>query len=724
MRELVREAEEALRAVPAGGEVPVEVLAVAADAAARFDAELADRLLAGAEIAAWDGGGGDGARVARLLTALARSTSAHAPARTRRLLTDAQQALFTVFGSNREGPLRVVAEELARVAPGQAAQIARDHFADGPAEKRLSARIGTAVAAADPAEAELQLALIPDAGLRGAATYDMVLAVAPRDLAAALRLSERIGSAGARLLALCQVARDRAEAGDAAGGARALEQAEEELPRFLEERAAWLREEAAHHAERGQLVQAQRLRDQAAGLLVRRPRADTDEKAGHALSSLASARARVERAAGPPLDPAVALERAGLARNLPDPAERARALARIARECVATGRTPWLATAAGAGTPPPGGTTSADRPEAARRQVAAAPGARAWHTGTRPDAVYAAGACVVWSSGSEVGCVRTDDGGTRWTAYADEGTAAPPLPGAGRLRVTCAADAATVYVEVRREGAPGVRLLAREPRDGRVRWWRDLPAERPLRSAGPVLLHGAPGDLTALRASTGETLWQRALPSPGTRSPHAAGDCLVLADDRLIQALHLPTGRPVWSFPRARPTERTMHGDQLSGGGVPVHLLLDRYALTALDRATGRELWRFVLGTPAERLLVERGTVYAAAHRPDQGTDLVFALDSGTGALRWQRALTRREGSVCALELLGLRPGGLYVEVRRGGRRGLLKRAADPFVTVLDPATGKPVRHWDPPAPATGDSLLIGDHLVLPRPALTAYALP
>ncbi|MCX4780810.1 protein kinase [Streptomyces sp. NBC_01264] len=189
VRDLLLEAEESLRAVPAGAEARIEVLAVAADAAARFDGGLAGRLLADAEAAAWDGGGGDGARVARLLTGLAKDVSAHAPARARRLLTDAQQALFTVFGSNRSGPLRAVAEQLAKVAPEQAAQIAAAHFADGPAEKRLGARIATAVAAADPAEAELGLALIQDAGLRGAATYDMVLAVAPNDLAAALRLS-------------------------------------------------------------------------------------------------------------------------------------------------------------------------------------------------------------------------------------------------------------------------------------------------------------------------------------------------------------------------------------------------------------------------------------------------------------------------------------------------------------------------------------------------------
>ncbi|MFE2338584.1 protein kinase [Streptomyces sp. NPDC059431] len=747
VRELVRglllEAEEAMRALPTGDEARIEVLALAADAAARFDAELARRLLADAETAAWTGGRGDGAQVARMLTGLAKDTSARAPARARRLLTDAQQALFTVFGPDRRGPLRAVAEELAGVAPEQALRIADYHFGDSPAENRLRARIDTAVAAADPTEAELQLALIPDAGLRGAATYDMVLAVARHDLAAALRIGERIGSAGGRLLALCQVARDRAGAGDAAGGARALEQAEEELPRFLEERAAWLREESAHHAERGELVQAERLRNQAAGLLRGRPEASEDEKTRHALASLARARAAVAQEARPPLDPEAARERAGRARNLPYPAERARALVRIARDCVATGRAGWAAEAAAdAGTPPPSGITALGGPAAGSaaapgshegpgpgpkrhpRPAAAAPGARAWHTDARPDAVCAAGAYVVWQSGTEVGCVRADEGTTLWTAYSDEGAAASELPGVGQLMVSCTADAATVYVEVRRDGTPGARLLAREPRDGRVRWWRDLPVAGPLRSAGPVLVQGAPGDLTALRASTGEILWQRALPSPATRSPAAVGDCLILADDRLVQALHLPTGRPAWSFPRSRPTERTMHGQQLSGSGVPVHVLLDEYALTALDRASGRELWRSVLGTPAERLLVERGTVYAAASRPEQGTDLVFAFDAETGALRWQRAMTRREGSRCALELLGLRAGGLYVKVSHGGRRSLLNRSTGPFVAVLDPATGRLRRQWEQPGLAQGDALLIGDHLVLSRPELSAYALP
>ncbi|MFE2549221.1 protein kinase [Streptomyces sp. NPDC059355] len=721
VRGLLGEAQDALRELPPGADdARVEVPAVSADAAARFDAELAASLLAEAETAAWADGRGDGARVARLLTALARATAPHAPARTRRLLTDAQQALFTVFGSRREAPLRALAEELIKVAPEQASQIAGYHLSGRPAPGGLRARIEAALVAARPEEAESRLSRIQDPGQRAAATYDTVLAVAPRDLETALRLSERIGSAGARLLALCQVAEDRAAAGDRAGGARALEQAEAALPEVLEERAAWLREEAAHHEGTGGHVQAERLRARAGALLHGRPGTAGDEKADHALAALAAARDRVAVAARPALEPARARERAGRARALPEPADRARALARIARDCVAAAGTPWRPeVAAGTGSPPPPALTELTvLTEQARSPRPPDADGRRWQQAGRPDALHAAGDGLVRRSGAEVGCVRADVGAPRWTAYADEGAVAPPLPGTGRVRVSCVADAATVYVAVRREGEAGVRLVAREPRDGRVRWWRELPepGSGVLCGAGPVLVHRARNGLTALRATTGEVAWEQ--PLLGGSSLKAVGGCLLLADDAWFKALDLSSGRQLWGH---------MRGSEPVGptpGAQPVHLVHGKH-LHALDRDTGHLLWQFALGLPMEQLLVERGTVYVAAHRHFQG-DLVLALDARTGAVRWQRTVARNEGAGGSLELLGLRPGGLYVKAARGGRRGLLGRELGPFVAVLDPATGKPLRQWEHPGLGGGDTLLIGDRLVLsaPAPAPAGYDLP
>ncbi|MFF3647642.1 protein kinase [Streptomyces sp. NPDC002181] len=716
VRGLLTEAEAALEELRGPDDARVEVPAVAADAAARFDAGLAASLLAGAESAAWAEGRGDGARVARLLTALARETAPHAPARARRLLTDAQQALFTVFGPDREAPLRALAEELVKLAPEQASQIAGHHLSGRPAPGGLRARIEAALVAAHPEEAESRLARIQDPGQRAAATYDTVLAVAPRDLATALRLSERIGSAGARLLALCQVAEDRAEAWDPAGGARALQQADAVVPEVLEERAAWLREEAAHHESAGGHVQAERLRTRAGALLRSRPETAGDEKADHALAVLAAARERVALAARPALGPAGARERAERARALPEPADRARALALIARDCVAAVGTPWLPeAAAGAGSPPPPALTKLTE-QARSPRPADADGRRWRHAGRRPDALHRAGDALVWRSGAEVGCVRADVGAQRWTAHADEGAAAPPLPGTGPVRVSCVADAATVYVTLRGDDEPGVRVVAREPRDGRVRWWRDLPERNAgvLRSTGPLLVHRAGNGLTALRATTGEVAWEQSL--LGSRSLETVGGCLLEADSLWFRALDPANGRALWGWMRSSDPMGPVPGAQ------PLHLV-DGKHLHALDRETGRGLWRFALGAPAGRPLVEGGTVYAAAHRPLQGA-LVFALDARTGVVRWQRTVFRGEGAGGAFELLGLRPGGLYVKAARGGRRGLLGRESGPFVAVLDPATGKPRRQWEHPGLADGDTLLVGDRLALSRPELAAYDLP
>ncbi|MEV6952436.1 protein kinase [Streptomyces sp. NPDC051183] len=718
VRDLLQEAEEELRGLPPAADARVEVLAVAADAAARFDTGLARRLLADAELTAWTGGEGDGARVARLLTALAKDTAPHSRARSVRLLTDAQQALFTVFGSDRRGPLLAVAQELAGPAPEQAAQILGHHHLGGPVAGRLLAQVNMALAVAH-GRAERELSLIEDAGRRATATYDTVLALAARDLPAALRLSERIGSAGARLLALCQITQDRSAVGDFAGAAQALAHAEEELPRVLEERAAWLREEAARLDARGQLVESEQLRTRAAGLIDGRLEAAADEKADHALASVAAARAAVGQETRPPLDPARARERAERARSLPDAAERAGALARIALECAASGSTPWLPGAAtDPGTPPPHGTAVATSAESRVRPptwATGTPGARVWSADGRADALYAAGDGVVWRSGSEVGCLGADTGAKRWTAFADEGTSA--LPPGRPTRVSCRADAGTVYVAVWRGADPQVRLVARDPRDGRVRWWRDLPDARLLRAAGSMVLHSGPERLTALSAATGESLWTREAPHDPARVLTVGGECVVVVDGPLRQGLRLSDGEPLWSWPRGRGF--TQEAGYSSG---PSALVLDGDTVRALEQSTGREQWHVEIGTPAARVLTWHDTVYVSAYRPEQGWDVVFALDADTGGVRWKRPLIRRDGPDCALELLGVRPGGLYVRAARPGRRGLLGKVAEPFVAALDLATGRP--RWQYPASGERGAVLIGDHVVLPGLLPVAIAVP
>ncbi|MGW1639452.1 protein kinase domain-containing protein [Streptomyces lavendulae] len=688
VRELLVEAEETLGSLPPGaGEVRTEGLALAAEAAARFDAGLAGRLLDDAELWAWTDGDGDGARVAALLTGLARRISRDAPRRTERILTDAQQALFTVSGPARAARLRKVAEELAAVAPERGVRLAERHFAGSPAEEAVLARAVLASAPTDPARAERYLARIRSAAVRAATESKSVTAVARHDLAAALRLAGRVPAGGARVRALCRVAGERSAVGDRAGAAEALGAAERALAEL--------------------------------------PAGTGDEEMDAARAALEAARELAERGHGSVLRPAGARERAAAARGLAGAAERGRELAWIARDC--TAGAPWLAGAASdPGTPPPHSVAVTLSPASrlpVRPAPQAGPGAERWRAPVRPESVHAAGEAVVWAAGAEVGVVEAATGAARWTAWSDEGVAAPPLP--EPERVWCAADADTVCVVVGSGGAPGGRLVVREPSDGRVRWWRELDRARPgtpLTLTGALVLWASEDGLTALRKATGEPAWRHPLADGGPRTVTVAGECLVLGDGRQLRALHLPTGVPLWSWPRG-------HGaggggrevPDVPAGAVPV---LDGGVVRALDRRRGYELWRFDPGAPAARLLSADGVVYVAAYRAEQGWDVVFALDAGTGAVRWQRPVTRHDGPDCALELLGVRRGVLHVRSARGGRRGLLGRTPPPFVTGLELDGGKPRWQWEHAALAVRRPALTPGTLALPLPELTGIVLP
>ncbi|MET8754869.1 serine/threonine-protein kinase, partial [Streptomyces sp. NPDC004667] len=288
-RELLLEAEETLVSLPPGaGDVRTEGLALAAEAAARFDAGLASRLLDDAELWAWTDGDGDGARVAALLTGLARRISRDAPRRTERVLTDAQQALFTVSGPARAARLRKVAEELAAVAPERGVRLAERHFAGSSAEEAVLARAALASAPTDPARAERYLARITSAAVRAATESKSVTAVARHDLAAALRLAGRVPAGGARVRALCRVAGERSAVGDRAGAAEALDAAERALAELVAGRADGPREQAWRHTDGGG---AARLRERAGA--PRRPDGpDTgDEEVDTARAALEAARA-------------------------------------------------------------------------------------------------------------------------------------------------------------------------------------------------------------------------------------------------------------------------------------------------------------------------------------------------------------------------------------------------------------------------------------------------
>ncbi|MEU8772679.1 protein kinase [Streptomyces sp. NPDC048606] len=713
VREVLLEAEVALTSLPPGaGEVRTEGLALAAEAAARFDARLAGRLLSDAERWAWTDGAGDGERIAGLLTKLARRISPDAPARTERVLTGALQALFTVDGQRRDRRLRKVAEELAAVAPERGLALARRHFPGSAAQDGVLARAVPASAATDPARAREYLAAIRNPAVRAAAEAKAVTAVARRDPAAALALAERIPAGSGRVRALCRVVVERASVGDRSGAAGALALAERAL-------AEWV----APHSANGHGP----ARPDAAGAGAAPGR---DPEVEEAVRALEAARDLSGGEYPSVSDLDAARERVAAARALTSPAERGRELAWIARDC--TAGAPWLAEAArDPGPQPPPAVTVTTSAESGRPARRVEPGGTRWEVAARPDAVSAAGERVVWTAGSEVGCADAATGAVLWRAHADEGVAAPPpperLPDPGR--VVCRADGDAVCVVVpAAEGSPE-RLVVREPADGRVRWWRELPAGAEVRPAGDVVLRLVDGELAALDGRDGATLWRRDLPER-TRVEEVAGDLVLLRSGERLRALSPSDGEQLWSWPRGfRSGGRGRgHGPAERAAG-PVHVL-DGGVVRALDRSAGFEVWSFDPGPAASRPLPHDGVVYVTAYRSAAGGDVVHALDARDGTGRWERPVARRENPRRALEPLGVRGGVLYLRSREGSRRGLLGRMARegrtgaPFLVGLDLGSGRASRLWEREEFAAGDVVLGHDTLVVGLATLTGIGLP
>ncbi|MFE2325540.1 protein kinase [Streptomyces sp. NPDC059385] len=729
VRELLREAEETAGTEPGSERERVGVLVVAAHAAARLDAGLAQRLLGDAERLAWAAGGGDGARVALLLTALGGPIAADAPARAGRLLADAQQALFTVFGSNRANPLRQLAESLAWVAPERAAGIALDEFEGEKAADTVFGRAAQRAARTDPALAAPYLARVRDAGMRESTEIRIVAAIARRDLPGALRLAEGMGDPGKRARALALAARARADAGDPTGAVELLGLAEPAALRAMQERAAVLRESAAGLASQGQLVQAERLRGVAESMLRGDAKRVGDPQADQLIGALADARRMLAQGPVVPLDAATARNRAAAERaEHPEGPKRALRLAALALECVGGRAVPWLPeVAADPGTPPqhrPVSAPGADVPLRESSRTQGLSGVPRWSTSATPGSLRRAGDGVAWLAGDHVGFVRVHNGATLWTAAADAGVPAPPLTGSSSVSLAADPGGKTVCVAVQRREGPGVRLVAREPLNGRVRWWRDLPGETPAGSpdrarftvAGDLVLYGGREAVTALSAATGEEVWRCAGPFTDALALTAGPDCVVVADREGLTGLHLPSGGLLWPGP----------GPGVPGVPVgPVHVV-ERNAVRALHQGTGAPLWSAGLGVPASGVLARNGVVYAATALGDGRGNTVFAIDGESGRVLWSRRVTAFAGAHDrVLQLLGVRAGLLYVKSPVGDRTGMLRRqSGTPFLAALDVADGKPRWRWEHPAIGARDAVLHGDSVVLPLPALTAVALP
>jgi outer membrane protein assembly factor BamB len=153
--------------------------------------------------------------------------------------------------------------------------------------------------------------------------------------------------------------------------------------------------------------------------------------------------------------------------------------------------------------------------------------------------------------------IGTADGHVAWTrkaAWADRWTQPPALSG-GLVQVV----------------RPGRTLQALDPRDGRPRWSRALPADTACCdvAGGTVVLRGPGGTFTALSGATGQQRWSGHVPGHADPVLATFGDGLYAVSksadggSTLVSAVRPQTGAVLWSH--RFPGQLTVLG---AGGGA------------------------------------------------------------------------------------------------------------------------------------------------------------
>ncbi len=695
-----------------------------------------------AEQLSWKDAQGDRARLAESLAGIATQVAPVAPKRALRLLSEAQQVLFSV--QPREGAtaalgaiavalaslLRERAFELVRRNPGLPASVADEVLV-------------SAVAAAknEPWEAEDWLNEIQGERARFTALSRLAAGVAERDLAAAFQVVERLPPGREQADALSGVADARLRVGDVAGTNEALSRAKPNVKFHAQEAADECRAQAtvADAAGYDQLAQFHRRQADAILEAVRE-----DPFRGHFIlpftssGALAYVRADLEVATGTrdpdPLPTTTAIQQgARAARAMKSPQERAEALRKLAGDCLGPW-TGWTADLDQPGTsawPSDAAPTVSPAPSGYGQHAAVAPGATLWgdDLSESADRLFSVGDGVGWSCGERVGVIDAGTGAALWTADGDAGVTDRPVTDPHRVGVLGTTQG--LYIMIQPTAGGIGRLVARRPSDGRVRWSHavrdcvpdsDTPT---LIHVGDLLIYADGSSVTAVDVASGAERWSTYIPHSPRLSGAVAPGCLVVAHTDGFLGLHPPTGRVRWSrHPGARPVPMGF-----TAGDPPgvVHLR-DGGLLHALDTATGTTLWSRRVGEYATTPLATDGLVITGTYDPAHGGEVVTAIREHSGDVAWQRVITRRAQTeaeaACGLQLIGTRSGLLYAKSAYPSRRRLRGTTRLPSITALDVARGKPRWRWEHPGLDMRPALLHGASLVVQIPYPAAVALP
>jgi outer membrane protein assembly factor BamB len=265
------------------------------------------------------------------------------------------------------------------------------------------------------------------------------------------------------------------------------------------------------------------------------------------------------------------------------------------------------------------------------------------------------------------------------------------------------------------------------------------PWERGPEAAGDLVVsatgHDEPARVRAFDAGTGQLRWTyRTGPNAFVRAV-GGGWVIVAADYGPLIGLDLATGKQRWRFELASSQAAeygTIAGDTLFiGTSFPSEGAVDPPVVYALDLATGRQRWRTVLdrGTDLQWAapVVHGEQVLVAdtlSHQGSAPTSHLYALDAGTGQLRWKADLHADQqgffaeppvvaGGLVYVATASRRLLALEVDSGRevwrtsgfpviaGVRNGLVLAVLEDRLAALDAGSG--VRRWEVPVRGGGE---------------------
>jgi outer membrane protein assembly factor BamB len=244
---------------------------------------------------------------------------------------------------------------------------------------------------------------------------------------------------------------------------------------------------------------------------------------------------------------------------------------------------------------------------------------------------------------------------------------------AGSLLWTCQTNAE------RLPGKPGSRPLAGDQR------FPVMVTSSPAVIDGTVYVAGADLHAYALDAASGVPRWSRWVGGSGS-SPAVAAGAVYIGGLGAVYALEAASGQPLWEHRRADEMSFSGHAPAVAGGTVYVaghNYRRKDGVLLALDTETGAVRWQRhrPRGTHDTSPAVAGQSVYVACRGPARAGAYLLALDAATGAPRWRRRLRSPITLMSSPVIAG---GVVYV----GGSGG--------YLYALDAATGASPRWLAP----------------------------